>query len=58
MMTQETVTRQCDEALKLLQGIADDLGFAEARALFISQCAAFALVNLYQHRNRLAPQRA
>jgi IS5 family transposase len=21
-------------------------------------CAAFALVNLYQHRNRLAPQRA
>jgi IS5 family transposase len=58
--TKARVRSKVEHAFRILKRT---FGFTKVRYRGISKnhqwlCAAFALVNLYQHRNRLAPQRA
>jgi len=43
--TQDKTNRMCDDALARIQGVADDLGFAEATNVFRAQVSAFAVLS-------------
>lgn len=43
--TQDKTNRMCDDALARIQGVADDLGFAEAINVFRAQVSAFAVLS-------------